>query len=239
MKRLTLIVDNYPYREGLETDWGFSALLEIEGHVILFDLGADPAVFEHNIDVLGIDLSKIEHLFVSHYDSDHIGGLEIFLSRNEKATIHVPDNPQMYGINEKLKKRGHEVVVHSRPGTVIEELVFSTGTVEGSPRPEHSMYFKGKKGWVIVAGCSHPKVWNIARRVMEITGGAVELYIGGYHFYRLKGEELEEAVELVKESGIEMVAPCHCTGDEGRKMLKELYGEKFVEVGVGKVLEWC
>lgn len=239
MKRLTIVVDNYPFVEGLKTDWGFSALLEMDGFKILFDLGNEPSIFEHNVRALGIDLSKIDCVFVSHYDSDHTGGLEVFLRENENAPVIFPENPAYRSLNEKLS-RSREVITVEEPSSVCDTSlgIFSTGTVEPSPRPEHSLYFKTDEGWIVIAGCSHPKVWNIAKRVKELTGEDVALYIGGYHFYRLKGKELEEAVKKVKESGIRKVAPCHCTGDTARRMLKELYDENFVDVGVGKVLEW-
>jgi 7,8-dihydropterin-6-yl-methyl-4-(beta-D-ribofuranosyl)aminobenzene 5'-phosphate synthase len=238
-KKLTVIVDNYEYREGLKTDWGFSALLEIGYFKILFDLGNEPEIFAHNVEKLGIDLSKIDCLFVSHYDSDHIGGLEVFLERNKKAPILFPDNPQYYSLNEKLSK-DRKVITYRNPGWICKEDlgVYTTGNVEPSPRPEHSLYFKGESGWVIIGGCSHPGVWNIASRVRELTGGGVELYVGGYHFYRMNEKEVKRAVRKVIRAGVNRVGPCHCTGDRAREIFKFIYDEDFVEVGVGRVLEW-
>lgn len=36
---LTVIMDNYPFREGLETSWGFSCLVEGREKTVLFDTG--------------------------------------------------------------------------------------------------------------------------------------------------------------------------------------------------------
>ncbi len=241
-KKLLIIVDNYEYEKGLKTDWGFSALLEVEGLRILFDLGNEPEIFAHNIEKLGVNLSDVDYLFISHYDSDHIGGLWHFLKRNDSAPILVPYNPEFQDLNEKLREEyGREVVVVSEPIPIGPRNlnIFSTGVVSAFPRPEHSLYLLGQQGWSIIAGCSHPKVWNIAERVKELTkSDHIDMYIGGYHFYRLKGQELKDAVKKVVESGIRRSGACHCTGNEARELLKEIYGENFIEIGVGRVLEW-
>ncbi len=136
-----------------------------------------------------------------------------------------------------MEKNGNEVITCKEPTKVCGRFEV-TGNVEPSPRPEHSLFFKTKEGYWIVAGCSHPKVWNIVKKVKDITGENPAFYIGGYHFFRLFNEDLENALKLVRESGVKKIAPCHCTGDEPRRRLKEMFGENFVEVGVGSVLEF-
>ncbi len=241
-KRLTVIVDNNPFDERLKTDWGFSALLEIEDLKILFDLGNELRIFKDNVEKLGIDLSEVDYLFISHYDSDHIGGLEYFLEKNSTATVLVPYNPDYFGLNEDIENSGLkvEVVIDPIPIGPRDYKVFSTGVVSSFPRPEHSLYVFGKEGYSIIAGCSHPKVWNIAKRVEELTNfDYIDMYIGGYHFYRMNDEEIREAVKKVVEARIRKVGACHCTGDKAREVLRDLYGDNFIDIGVGKVLEWC
>ena len=41
-------------------EWGFAALVEADGHRILFDTGAHPDTVLKNVQELGIDLSDIE-----------------------------------------------------------------------------------------------------------------------------------------------------------------------------------
>jgi len=236
MGRLTIVVDNYPHDPRLKRDWGFSAYIEDEGVKLLFDLGNREDVFVHNIRVLGIDLSAIDYLVISHSDYDHVGGLDEFLKENKKAKIFVPDGFDT-GMISKTKSAGHEVFVSEGPMDVCGRFKV-TGPVNPSPRPEHSLFFEGKDGIWIVAGCSHPKPWNIISKVKEITSRVPYIYIGGYHFFRMFGRELIEAVRKVKDTGIKKVAPCHCTGDEGRRLFKENFKENYVDVGVGSVLEF-
>ena len=56
-------------------EWGYSALVEVDGKKILFDTGKRPETVLQNARDLGIDLSDVEDVFLSHYHGDHTGGL--------------------------------------------------------------------------------------------------------------------------------------------------------------------
>ncbi len=56
-------------------EWGFSAVVEADGHRILFDTGARPATVLNNAKELGVDLGNIKEVVLSHNHSDHTGGL--------------------------------------------------------------------------------------------------------------------------------------------------------------------
>ena len=56
-------------------EWGYSALVEVDGRRILFDTGARPETVLHNARELGIDLSTVTDVILSHNHDDHTGGL--------------------------------------------------------------------------------------------------------------------------------------------------------------------
>jgi 7,8-dihydropterin-6-yl-methyl-4-(beta-D-ribofuranosyl)aminobenzene 5'-phosphate synthase len=56
-------------------EWGFAALVEADGHTILFDTGAAPDTVLRNARLLGVDLSKVTEVILSHNHADHTGGL--------------------------------------------------------------------------------------------------------------------------------------------------------------------
>jgi 7,8-dihydropterin-6-yl-methyl-4-(beta-D-ribofuranosyl)aminobenzene 5'-phosphate synthase len=56
-------------------EWGFSALVETDGHRILFDTGARPETVLRNARELKIDLSGVTEVILSHHHGDHTGGL--------------------------------------------------------------------------------------------------------------------------------------------------------------------
>jgi 7,8-dihydropterin-6-yl-methyl-4-(beta-D-ribofuranosyl)aminobenzene 5'-phosphate synthase len=56
-------------------EWGFSALVETNGHRILFDTGSRPETVLQNARELKIDLSGVNDVVLSHHHGDHVGGL--------------------------------------------------------------------------------------------------------------------------------------------------------------------
>ncbi len=69
-------------------EWGYAALIEVDGRKILFDTGHRPDTVLENARELGIDLSDVEDVILSHNHGDHTGGL---LRLREALT---PSNPQ-------------------------------------------------------------------------------------------------------------------------------------------------
>ena len=56
-------------------EWGFAALVEVDGQQILFDTGARPETVLQNVRELGIDLANVKDVILSHNHSDHTTGL--------------------------------------------------------------------------------------------------------------------------------------------------------------------
>jgi 7,8-dihydropterin-6-yl-methyl-4-(beta-D-ribofuranosyl)aminobenzene 5'-phosphate synthase len=56
-------------------EWGFAALVEADGHRVLFDTGARPDTVLKNARDLGIDLAGVADVILSHHHGDHTGGL--------------------------------------------------------------------------------------------------------------------------------------------------------------------
>ena len=56
-------------------EWGFAAVVEIDGRRILFDTGARPRTVLENARELKVDLASITDVILSHNHSDHTGGL--------------------------------------------------------------------------------------------------------------------------------------------------------------------
>jgi 7,8-dihydropterin-6-yl-methyl-4-(beta-D-ribofuranosyl)aminobenzene 5'-phosphate synthase len=56
-------------------EWGFSALVEADGHRILLDTGAHPETVLQNARDLNIDLSDVSEAILTHNHWDHVRGL--------------------------------------------------------------------------------------------------------------------------------------------------------------------
>jgi len=88
--RVTILYDAFSDSKELTKDWGFSALVEHDGKQILFDSGNNAEIFEHNVKLLGVDLTKIDFAVISHRHSDHATGVKYLLKVNPAVTIYVP-----------------------------------------------------------------------------------------------------------------------------------------------------
>lgn len=98
--QITVLYDAFGKNPALQKDWGYAALIEYGGKRILFDTGDNPDILAHNVKTLGIDLSKLDFVVMSHRHSDHMGGLTYLLSVNPKVKIYAPkENFGVYGFS--------------------------------------------------------------------------------------------------------------------------------------------
>ena len=85
---------------GLIGEHGLSFYIETEEKKILFDTGQKLAL-SHNAQILGIDLSRIDAVAISHGHYDHTGGLKHLLEKNTAFSLYA--HPDIF--DEKLRSR--------------------------------------------------------------------------------------------------------------------------------------
>jgi 7,8-dihydropterin-6-yl-methyl-4-(beta-D-ribofuranosyl)aminobenzene 5'-phosphate synthase len=88
--RITILYDAFGKNASLKPDWGYSALVEFEGKRILFDTGNNAGIFEANTKSLGVDLTHLDLVVISHRHGDHISGLKYLLSVNPDVAVYTP-----------------------------------------------------------------------------------------------------------------------------------------------------
>lgn len=128
-------------------EWGFAALVEADGRRLLVDTGARPETVLKNSAELGIDLSDVTDLVITHNHADHTGGLLTLrrelraknpaaLSRaHVGASIFEPrlqpngsDTNGLLPLKAGYEALGGAFVVHDRP-TSLMPGVWLTGPV--------------------------------------------------------------------------------------------------------------
>lgn len=90
IRRITTISDAFGTPSALRRDWGYASFVEYAGKRILFDTGNNAAVFAHNVKALGIDLSRLDAVVISHRHGDHTSGLPHLLEANPGVRIYAP-----------------------------------------------------------------------------------------------------------------------------------------------------
>jgi len=129
-------------------EWGFAALVEADGHKILYDTGARPNTVLENARELHVDLSDVQDVILSHHHGDHTTGLMtlrrelsrtspaalslahispgIFLSRHAGAD-ETEQNP-MIAMKKEFEAAGGTFIVHDKPEEMLPG-VWLTGPV--------------------------------------------------------------------------------------------------------------
>ena len=90
--RITTLSENTAGPGSFLAEWGLSILVETDEVNVLLDTGRNISA-SYNADILGIDLSKIDRIVLSHGHFDHTGGLRQVLGkmRKEVEIIAHPD----------------------------------------------------------------------------------------------------------------------------------------------------
>lgn len=86
--KLINLIENTSVTCGLRYEHGLSFYVETQHHRLLIDTGASDA-FLYNADMLGVDLSQVDTVILSHGHYDHTGGVLGFVQRNPSAAIYL------------------------------------------------------------------------------------------------------------------------------------------------------
>jgi len=92
--RIATLSENTAGINGFMGEWGLSILVESDEANVLFDTGQSLSTV-HNAKLLGVDLSRVDKIVLSHGHFDHTGGLRSVLSEMGKE-IEVIAHPDIW-----------------------------------------------------------------------------------------------------------------------------------------------
>src|SRR5579859_8105477 len=129
--QITVLYDAFGKDSIMTKDWGYAALVELNGKRILFDTGDNPDIFAANVKAQGVDLTRLDFVVMSHRHGDHMGGLTYLLSVNPNVKIYAPkENFGIYGFNlpSKFYRRAESLPPEMRyyDGAPPEIMKFGT-----------------------------------------------------------------------------------------------------------------
>jgi len=231
-------------------EWGYAALVEADGKSILFDTGRKPETVLKNAEELGIDLSTVEDVFLSHNHGDHTGGLvtlrKALKQINPKAIsrVHVGEGifnqrvnfrNRMLEIKEELEADGVEFIIYKENIELFPGL-WITGPIERIHPEKNYLVINTEKGFIVVAGCGHAGLINTLEHVhAKIYQKNIHAIIGGFHLVTATDEQLEWTAGHLKEFGVSKIIGAHCTGINSLYALKDLLNLKREDAVVGSV----
>ena len=244
----------------LSIEHGLSILLETERYRILLDTGASD-VFIKNAEQLGVELSTIDYVFISHGHSDHAGGLRYFLEQNTKAKVIVsPDamSGKFYskrGILHSITSEWPEIdddrlILINQTCEIAEGLHVIAHIPETHPMPKgnQNLYVQDAHGeyihddfrhelalytdGLLFTGCAHSGLENI----LAACPWPVHTVVGGFHL--LDGQETDDEIKALAQR-LKTNYPetqfytSHCTGNNVYDVMKGVMGEQLQSFSCG------
>jgi 7,8-dihydropterin-6-yl-methyl-4-(beta-D-ribofuranosyl)aminobenzene 5'-phosphate synthase len=246
-------------------EWGYSALVEVDGHRILYDTGASADMVMRNAAALHIDLSDVEEVVLSHNHWDHVSGLMTLrrelakINPRAMSRVHVgagifeprldasgTDNNGLKTIRAEYLATGGQFIVHDQPTQLYPGVWFTgpvprpnaeknwnpgltiagpNGRIEDNVPEDSPLLFDTAQGTVILTGCGHAGIVNIAEYARQITGGnSLLAVIGGLHLFAASDQTILWTGGKLKEYGIRYLLAGHCTGIEATYLLRASAG---------------
>jgi 7,8-dihydropterin-6-yl-methyl-4-(beta-D-ribofuranosyl)aminobenzene 5'-phosphate synthase len=102
---------------------------------------------------------------------------------------------------------------------------------------EQALIADTASGLVVITGCAHPGIVNIARAARKYLGKDVYLLMGGFHLLGRHPEQIRATVETLRRLAVRKVAPSHCTGDAAIALFRDTWAKDFIEGGCGAVID--
>ena len=232
--KIEILLDKEKDLEEFQVGWGLSFLIDRK---ILFDTGENFEYLKHNAELLGIDLKKIEKVFISHEHWDHTGGLDRLLEINNQVDVYICKSSSQ-DFKESIKKKANLVEV--RDILKIDEGIYSSGELAAiykeEPLYEQFLIIEKNNFLIVLCGCSHPGILNIVEKISFDFKKEIIAVMGGFHlldkeerFIRFIAEELKRKVKKV--------GPSHCTGYSAISYFKKIFEGNFIEIKVGKCID--
>jgi len=142
---------------------------------MLFDVGPYPDIWFDNARRLAIDLSRIEHVFLSHWHFDHSGGFPKVVAAIRQARAEAglarpivdlhPERPDQRGILlpsgvmvmlpleptfEEIAQAGGEIAAHDEAHPICQGFFFGSGAIDRATEYETGLAghhtFRGESG---------------------------------------------------------------------------------------------
>lgn len=230
--RIRLLCENSASGLVWQAEWGFSAFIEFGGKKILFDTGYSD-VWQKNAEIAGIDLNDVDVIVLSHFHDDHTRGLLTHTFEERKNLVCHPrvltesydsDDPaamQDYRDIRAILKNDFEVQTARGPlelaegayflGEIPRATTFERGMSFDDPMEDDTaLAFRTDKGAVVVVGCAHAGICNIALRAKQVTGQELHAVIGGFHMMKNEKPPIEETIDWFRKENVEHLLPMHC-----------------------------
>ena len=230
MKIITL-VENTSEKEKCIAEHGLSIYIETQKHKLLLDTGQTDAVVK-NAEALGIDLTAVDTVILSHGHYDHSGGILPFSKLNHTAQIVMQRaaaephfNGERYiGIDTDILKLPN-IRLLGGDLQLDDELFLFSGITGRRCYPQGNrklsclkdgvkqeddfaheqclVITQNGKRWLL-SGCAHNGILNILDKYKEHFGADPDYVISGFHMMKRDGNYTDEEKAVIIQTAREL-----------------------------------
>ena len=224
--------------QNLIGEHGLSFCVEAGDRRVLFDTGQNLGL-ANNADVLGVDLSRIDTVVLSHGHYDHSSGLKSLLDCNTDFALHA--HPGVFGSKQRMAGDNYKYI-----GIPLERKDLEQKGIKGGSKysadtlpDDRALILDTEKGLVVLLGCSHRGVVNTLVHVTQITGRQkIHAILGGLHLGKASVEKLKKIADHLQAFGLEKIGVGHCTGPKAFVALANQFKDRLFLNTVGNVMEF-
>lgn len=252
---ISILTDNNP-GANTSAEHGLSYLIEYDGKRILFDTGQSN-LFLKNAHFMGVDMTLIDAIVLSHGHFDHGDGLEYmpggklichpgcFVKRYRKADYSYIG--LKHSKNELAEK--FRLITSKKPYSISEKIVFlgeiprvtdfeskvTSFVLEGGI-PDFVMDDSGiallsDRGLFVITGCGHAGIVNSLEQAKKVTGeNRIYGIMGGFHLKKAD-RQTKETILYLQENHVKHVYPSHCTEHPALELFYKNFGTNQVKTG--------
>ena len=221
------------------------------------------------VNIADIDIAVISHGHVDHcgglkyfLEKNKKAKIYLRLQAMEAHYVKVLGMPFYAGINRKLPS-AERFVFTDDIHVIDNELMLFSGATGQFPLPksdsnlfvkrngrmipddfchEQNLIITSGESRILICGCAHAGIVNIARSAKALVGSDPTAVIGGMHLYEPTKKRYESA-EYIDSIAAELVKSrssyytCHCTGEKACEKMKIRLGDRLAYLRTGAELK--
>lgn len=229
--RCITLVENTCGNADCIAEHGLCIYIETEKHKLLLDTGQTDSLI-HNARAIGVDLSAVDTVVLSHGHYDHSGGILPFCKVNQRAKIYMQKsaaephfNGERYiGIDKKIPELPNVTLLDSDKHLDDELFIFTSiigrrcfpqgnkkllmekdnEKVCDDFRHEQCLVISQNGKKLLLSGCAHNGILNILDRYYALFGDYPDYTITGFHMMKREGEHTPDEIAVIEQTAREL-----------------------------------
>lgn len=228
--RIVNLVEDTQGAKNCIREHGLSFYIETPKHKLLLDAGASDKIL-YNAENLGVDLSQVDTLVLSHGHYDHSGGILAVAEQNPGIQIYMQHSAgndfyhgeRYIGIDKAILELPQTVLLDGAHRIDEELTIFSNikgrrlwpkgnlvlkclvGDVLLQDQFEHEqcLVIEAEGKHILLSGCAHNGILNILDSFRKLYQCEPDVVISGFHMMQKDGYSDEE-VQNIRETAKEL-----------------------------------